>query len=211
MLFVDFFKGKLPLIIKVVTMAYRGYLVETGWVKSYKNKMPLDSAGEPVPWVTLPFIRFIENRINNKIRLFEYGSGNSTFYYAKRVKEVVSIEHDNEWVEIVKRGKPVNAHIVHIELTDECDYQKAILKHGKFDMVIVDGRRRNDCIHNSIDSLSEIGVIVLDDSHRDEYKSGIDYLKNNGFKCIDFYGVAPGQSWEKCTSIFYKENNCLNI
>lgn len=167
-------------------MGYRGYLVETGWDKSYKNKKPLDRKGDPIPWVTLPFIRFVETRINSYMRIFEYGSGNSTAYYAKRVKEVVSVEHDKEWFEIVKCGKPQNSEITHIELSDEYNYQQAIRNYGRIEVVIVDGRRRNECVFNSVNSISENGVIVLDDSLREEYTVG-----------IDFYGVDPGQSWEK--------------
>ena len=28
---------------------------------------------------------------------------------------------------------------------------------------------------------------------------------------LDFWGIAPGIFYNKCTSIFYKDNNCLGI
>jgi hypothetical protein len=59
--------------------------------------------------------------------------------------------------------------------------------------------------------LHEYGVIILDDSERSDYTSGINLLQNNGFKQIDFTGVSAGIFFRKCTTIFYKDNNCLDI
>ena len=65
---------------------------------------------------------------------------------------------------------------------------------------------------NSIDSIGDSGVIVLDDSERDTYKEGIKNLLDNRFKQLDFWGISPGFiSYNKCTSIFYRDNNVLGI
>ena len=55
-------------------------------------------------------------------------------------------------------------------------------------------------------------MIVLDDSERDTYKEGIKNLLDNRFKQLDFWGISPGFiSYNKCTSIFYRDNNVLGI
>jgi hypothetical protein len=51
----------------------------------------------------------------------------------------------------------------------------------------------------------------LDDSERKEYKKGIEYLQQSGYRKIDFWGIAPGIFFNKCTSIFYRDKNCLGI
>lgn len=81
----------------------------------------------------------------------------------------------------------------------------------KYHIIIIDGRDRVNCIKNSIKCLKPEGVIVLDDSERTQYLEGIRFLLNEGFKKIDFWGISPGLSYKKSTTIFYTENNCLGI
>ena len=64
---------------------------------------------------------------------------------------------------------------------------------------------------NSINYLTEKGVLICDNSDRKRYEEGFKYLKRNGFKRLEFQGHGPIniESWE--TSIFYREKNCLDI
>ena len=49
------------------------------------------------PWITFPAIEFLERTLTRDMRVFEYGAGGSTLFFATRVKEVVSIEHEGAW------------------------------------------------------------------------------------------------------------------
>jgi hypothetical protein len=62
-----------------------------------------------------------------------------------------------------------------------------------------------------VEKLSDKGVIVLDDSERNEYKPGIDFVLQKGFKSLEFLGIAPTVLFKKCTTVFYRSNNCLEI
>ena len=81
----------------------------------------------------------------------------------------------------------------------------------KFSIIIVDGRDRVNCIRNSTSSISQDGGLILDYSAREEYQNGVIHLKQLGYNELDFWGIAPGIFYKKCTSIFYKDNNCLGI
>jgi hypothetical protein len=193
-------------------MNSNGYLNQIGWINSYKKMMPVDNKGNPLPWVTYPFIDFIESRLNRSMEIFEYGSGNSTLWYADKVKYVTSVEHDQNWYEKVKNNLPDNTTIHYSKLVygkEYCQYAKQLDK--KFDLIIVDGRDRVNCIKNSIECLTSSGVIILDDSERSSYLDGIQYLIDSGFKKIDFWGISPGLFYKKNTTVFYKNNNCLGI
>lgn len=63
------------------------------WSQSFKAR---DEMHE-MPWMTFEVTDFLQGHSNNQMRVFEYGSGSSTLFWAKRIKEVVAIEHDREW------------------------------------------------------------------------------------------------------------------
>ncbi len=54
-------------VIKILlSQLYSGYLLDNGWFQSYKNKTSVDKNGNPIPWVTYPFIDFISERLNKE-------------------------------------------------------------------------------------------------------------------------------------------------
>lgn len=197
---------------EAIKQTKRGYFYNIGWWQSFKNNNPVDLDNNPLPWVTYSFISFIEGRLTKAMTLFEYGSGNSTLYYASKVKEVYTIEHDQNWYNDLKGKMPENVIIKYKELEYGGDYCKAASTlNMQFDIIIVDGRDRVNCLISSIDYLSNTGVFVLDDSEREAYQLANDKLIVGGFKRLDFWGISPGLNYKKCTSIYYRNNNILNI
>ena len=81
----------------------------------------------------------------------------------------------------------------------------------KFDIIVVDGRRRNECAIQSLSSLSGVGVFVWDNSERVRYAEGQQALIAHGFRRIDFAGRGPQLTRRWQTSIFYRDGNCLGI
>ncbi|TSD63999.1 FkbM family methyltransferase [Inquilinus sp. KBS0705] len=192
----------------------KGYLADVGWFKAFDTRSPVDQDGNPIPWVTYSFIDFIKDRLNKQHSVFEFGSGNSTYFYAKYAGEVVSVEHDKEWFDKIEKSgvKPANSELIYCELEYDGEYCRKPLKLvKKFDIVIVDGRDRVNCCKQSVDAIKANGVVVLDDSERDVYKEGVDFLLSKGFKHLLFSGVSPGLFYRKSTSVFYKADNCLGI
>ncbi|WP_410221823.1 FkbM family methyltransferase [Pedobacter sp.] len=190
----------------------KGYLKEIGWFNAFDKKQAIDAEGQPIPWVTYSFIDFIKSRLNKSLSVFEYGSGNSTLFYAKRVGSVVSVEHDEAWYKKIVNEKAENAEMIFTRLETNGEYaQKAMLTGKKFDVIIVDGRDRINCCKHAVNALSANGVVVLDDSERETYQEARSFLSAQGFKELYFSGISPGLFYYKATSVFYKEQNCLAI
>ncbi len=202
-----------PVRIKtLLSFGIKGYLSEIGWFKAFETKSAVGRDGEPIPWVTYSFIDFISDRIQQDHTVFEFGSGNSTLYYAKRAQKVVSVEHDEEWFAKITSSKAANSEMIFCELEKGGKYSKMPASMDmKFDIIIVDGRDRVNCCLESLLALSDRGVVVLDDSERDHYAEAIKFFKNNGFKELSFSGISPGLFYRKSTSVFYKNSNCLGI
>jgi len=196
----------------LLSFNHKGYLHDIGWFKAFNSKSPVDGEGNPIPWVTYSFIDFIKERIKKQHTVFEFGSGNSTFFYAKYAGIVVSVEHDKEWYDKIVKEKPENSEMIFCELVRGGDYCKMPVKlEESFDIIIVDGRDRVNCCKQAVDALSPTGVIVLDDSEREFYREAVDFLLKKRFKQLAFTGISPGLFYRKATSVFYKDVNCLEI
>lgn len=197
---------------KLIKLQFGSYLTETGWIRSVREETPVDSAGEPVAWLTYPCLRFLEDRLQPEFRIFEYGSGNSTLFFARRVDQVVSVEHDEKWYESVSKRVPVNAY-VHLS-TDPSgpSYTRAPGQaQGPFDVILVDGRNRAGCLRAAPEWLSPGGVLILDDAERARYASAIAEIQADGFRRLDFWGLAPNIEYEKSTAILYRDDNVVGL
>ncbi len=199
-------------LFSLLSHGHKGYLNSIGWFNAFDKQQAIDGDGNPIPWVTYSFIDFIKPRLTKDLSIFEYGSGNSTLFYAKNTRRVVSVEHDEAWFRKIVNQKAENAEMIFCELDKGGLYsQKASSLNEKFDIIIVDGRDRVNCCKHGINALTEAGVIVLDDSERLIYTEARVFLKEKGFKELSFSGISPGLFYEKATSVFYKANNCLDI
>lgn len=200
-------------IAGIIQLIWKGkYLSEKGWLKSFRLKQSIDKNGKPLPWCTYSFIQFIEPRLTKSMDVFEFGCGNSTQWYSEKVRSVRSVDHDRSWVEKISPRLPTNASIVFKELVEDGEYCREVsAQKAKYHIIVVDGRDRNNCVLNSINSLTTDGVIVFDNSQLTEYSSSLEYLSQQGFRRLDFYGLLPIVPTENCTTIFYRSNNCLNI
>jgi len=150
-----------------------------------------------LPWWTFSAIEqtdaFLRGRRN--ARIFEYGSGASTIWLARRAASVTSVEHDFRWYELVKEklAPYANAQLIHVapdpeERTDpSCisekpgwkgrsfrDYVDTIQSvPGLFDLIVIDGRARPACLERALHMIAPDGMILFDNSHRPAYRRAI--------------------------------------
>jgi len=215
-----FIKGKIFLqkllyLLKMgslISLFWFSYLRNNGWFLSFKLKDSVDVKGISIPWMTYPFIKFIEPRLNKNMKIFEYGCGNSTLWFANRVALIVSCEHYIEWFNKIKKKIPVNTTLVYKNSQQGDDYSKEVSKYKNyFDIVVIDGEERVSCAMNSVGALNEKGVIIWDNSERNENQEGYDFLYKKGFKRLDLWGMGPINDYEWCTSLFYRAENILNV
>ncbi|NES75543.1 MULTISPECIES: tetratricopeptide repeat protein [Okeania] len=191
-------------------MTNLNYLETSGWLNSLKEGKSIDYNYHPLPWYSYPAIEFIEDKLKSDFRVFEYGSGQSTFWYADRVKQVVSVEHNPDYFVNVSTYIPQNVKLVLRE--DRQRYVEEIqnYENGDFDVIIIDGIERVKCAEICGEKLSKNGWIVFDNSDREENDRGVILLHHQGFKRIDFYGLVPSQRYKSCTSIFFQSDDFLS-
>ena len=179
-------------LIRPYQLKDNSFISETGWFLSMEKGRCINANCEPIPWMTYPAISFLQERVNKNMSVFEYGSGNSTLWWAERVARVIACEHNIEWFEKMKVIIPSNVMLLYFDIIRGGDYSRAITKYTKeFEIVVIDGRDRVNCAKNSLNSLKPNGVIVWDNADREKYSEGYDFLLNNGYKRIDFEGNGP--------------------
>ena len=189
----------------------RRQFVTNGWWRSYRAKRPIDREGNPLPWMTYSFIDFITPRLKPNLRVFEFGMGNSTLWWAQHCATVDCVENNRVWLDNLTARIPPNVRAVYAEV-DSAAYVEGAKNTGhEFDIIVVDGRRRNECAVQSLSSLSGVGVFVWDNSERVRYAEGQQALIAHGFRRIDFAGRGPQLTRRWQTSIFYRDGNCLAI
>jgi predicted O-methyltransferase YrrM len=188
-------------------------------------KYKYNSLKHEMPWITYGSIEWIEKYLSKDMRVFEWGSGGSTIFFARRVREVVSIEHDYNWYIKVKKHlkeKNLNQNVEEIFKKPQKRHKirryKSINKKYKnysfkeyclsiskypdeyFDLILVDGRARADCMKEALKKVKKGGCIVLDNSERKRYWKNIKNLQR--LKRIDFKGIGPLNSYSWQTTIF---------
>lgn len=73
------------------------------WILSLKNKRNgRNTFLDRRPWLTYRAAKWLDSYLEPVMRVFEYGSGGSTVFFAQRSKKVVSVEHSPEWYQVVQ-------------------------------------------------------------------------------------------------------------
>lgn len=188
-------------------------LLRSGWMASLQAGHPRNEDGQIIPWMNYAIVALLDERLSSDMRLFEYGSGYSTLYYAARVASVLSVEYDAAWFDDISRFAPQNVHILFRPQDVDGTYCRTITERpeSRYDLVVVDGRDRANCVIQSLPHLSERGVLLLDDSERPRYQPAIDWAVSQGFKRLDFNGIKPAGFEMVRTTVLYRPDNCLDI
>ena len=187
----------------------QSFFNSTGLARSFRENRPVDKDGEPLPWLNYSLIRLLDERLDRSLRIFEYGSGFSTLYFAARTQSVTSVEHVPEWVQELQPYLPENAALTSVSPGPE--YIQAPIDQAPFDLILVDGLDRVACVEASLGALAPRGVILLDDTHRCEYQVLLAKLREQGFKTLTFFGPKPTSIIEAQSTLIYRTDNVLNI
>jgi len=211
-------RGFIAYLLKLVGLYHyfslwvHGPLHDDGWFRSVREGASIDANGDSIPWFTYPTIEFLSRRIHSEMSVFEYGCGESTLWWANRVKRVVSCEHDESWYRTISLKKVHNIEIKCIPLEYGGAYCREVANYtSAFDIIIIDGRDRVNCVRNALNALKPSGIIIWDNSDRDEYRVGYHFLFENNFKKIEFTGMTPIVNYKSETGVFYRKGNCLGI
>jgi predicted O-methyltransferase YrrM len=126
------------------------------------------------PWLTPRAIRLLESLLRPVDRGLEFGSGRSTVWFAGRVAELTSVEHDQRWYESVsatlrQRGLGNVDYILTpqdrpTELGDRSAYARVALAFAdeSLDFALVDGAYRDHTAKFVLPKIKPGGLLIID-------------------------------------------------
>jgi predicted O-methyltransferase YrrM len=148
--------------------------------------------------------------------VFEWGGGGSTIYFNLAGCDVKTVESSEFWMKEIEQALP-KSHLksnVQIELIpvdqnspeQKQKYIKAVHNCAPYDIIVVDGLEENyisrvDCVLEAREALNPGGILILDDSWREQYKSIPKIL--NGWQRKIFRGLGPARPGVTQTDIYF--------
>lgn len=129
------------------------------------------------PWLTQQANQNLSTLLRPQDVGLEWGSGRSTFWFARRIKYLTSIEHDETWYKVVssklKAATISNVNYLLCKLDkgqkpEESSYVQVANAFAKenLDFVLVDGRYRDVCANIVLEKIRPGGILVIDNVNR---------------------------------------------
>lgn len=159
----------------------------------------------PCPWLSPSSVRFLKTYLTKDMVGLEFGSGISTLFTAPKVKQLISVEHNKEWFEMISNRfendgiKNVDYRFIAqndsnlfsnttFEMTeklgfevrkDYVNYYMTIesIPNDSLDFLLVDGRARPECLYYALPKMKKNGLVILDNSERAHYKIAFGFMK----------------------------------
>ena len=198
------YEGNTPSTYSVLRLPY----VFKTWVQTRRSPI----LENPVPFIVMDAIRFMEKIVQAGMNVVEAGGGNSSLWFLERNTKVTTYEHSADWAGFIQktvRENPLRFHEKNFNVKvmegQSAIADMALIPDQSLDIVLVDCMndftRRNDCMEVLMSKVKKGGWMVLDNSDNPVNWVGADLLK--GKEMYRFSGYAP-MGLFVCQTTFWK-------
>lgn len=159
---------------------------EFGFLESSKSNIPVSGYGEVMPLYTYGCYEYIRSIDWAEANVFEFGCGYSSIWWHRKGANVYGVDNNQGWIdEINSKGN------FKIALSNEGeDYTTSIYEHNlKYDVIVIDGSYRYECIQPSLECLADDGMIILDNS--EWHINSKELLDASDLLPVHFHGMKP--------------------
>ncbi len=162
------------------------------WYKDKRSNESTLSLG--LPWMTYDAIDLLEKICNNEMRVFEWGSGGSTIFFASRCKEVITVEHDTFWIKSLRKKLEEynlnNATIKEIE-GEPINNFSSLNHYDPNDFISKDEKSKGISYENYVKAIDQFDkeyfdIVIVDGRARSScIKRAIPHIKKDGYLIVD--------------------------
>ncbi|QIF02940.1 class I SAM-dependent methyltransferase [Roseimicrobium sp. ORNL1] len=184
-----------------------GAIRRSGVVSSLLGSRAVDVNGEPIPWLTYSAIHQLEDILNGSQAVVEFGSGQSSLWFAKRARSVVSIETDPAWAERVESmARERGLNNVNVRVSAEFDPVQFGQLIADADIILIDGPWRRESAELARARCKPGAYVVIDNTDPGAGGYGLPELFEGANRTIvKFRGLGPCLLHEWNTTICFPE------
>ena len=168
----------------------------------YDNKNFFNKSKIILPNLTYPFISWINSHVFSSWNLIEFGSGDSTQYFASLFNRVISFETNVKYFDNITKRNLTN---VDIQLVSKSELEELDVTFELSDntVIIIDSACNRFKLTKNLILKKNPNIIVLDNS--DNYRNTCSLLNSLHYVEIPFWGLKQGEQFESCTSVFIRD------
>ena len=187
--------SKLPIEELHLSFLTNKLRTEYGFLESSKKNIPVNDKDEIIPMYTYPCYEWLNSIDWTDSKVFEYGTGYSTTWWQNKNVDYHAVEDNKQWYDMIKD----KTHIKHEPEYNK--YSQSIYNYDfKFDVIVIDGIVRFDCIKPALEKIKDDGVIIFDNS--DWHKDSKEKLDKSDLIPVHFHGFKPLHVDSETTSCY---------
>tara|TARA_R100001129_G_scaffold186486_1_gene178421 strand:- start:2040 stop:2525 length:486 start_codon:yes stop_codon:yes gene_type:complete len=143
---------------------------------------------KPLPLLTFSFIDWLEDQDTKEKTLVEFGCGESTIYFSKRFKKIITYEDDDYWIHFINSH---NLNNVETKVFKQGFYKNDLELIKNADFILIDNHphETNNRLYTAevlMEKINYQNTLILDNGNLNAY--AYFYLKSKYEKCKDFIG-----------------------
>ena len=168
---------------------------EYGFLESSKTNVPMNNKNEVMPMYTYPCYEWLNSIDWTNSKVFEYGTGYSTIWWQNKNVDYHAVEDNKQWYDMIEDKTNINYKPgLHKYIQSIYDY------NYKFDVIVIDGVFRFDCIKPALDKIKNDGIIIVDNT--DWHRNSKEELDKSDLIPIHFHGFKPLHVDSETTSCY---------
>jgi hypothetical protein len=197
------YRALVPKPVRESVRTWRTLSRDLGHFRSLREGACVTRDGSPLPWYTYAAIDYLEQLDLGDARVLEFGSGNSTRYWAARSAKLVSIEDNPAWYDKVRPQLPPGVDYLLVSGAE--GYVGAGTRYPDlFDVIAIDGNYRLECARAAPALLRPGGFIILDNS--DWHERSAAALLASGLLHVSMAGFGPILPHVWTTSFYFSRD-----
>ena len=187
--------SKLPIEELHLSFLTNKLRTEYGFLESSKKNIPVNDKNEVMPMYTYPCYEWLNSIDWNGSKVFEYGTGYSTIWWQNKNVDYYAVEDNKQWHDMIEDKTNIEYKPGHHK------YIESIYKYDfKFDVIVIDGVVRFNCIKPALERIKDDGIIIFDNT--DWHKSSKEQLDRSDLIPIHFHGFKPLHVDSETTSCY---------
>ena len=187
--------SKLPIEELHLSFLTNKLRTEYGFLESSRKNIPVNDKNEIMPMYTYPCYEWLNSIDWTDNKVFEYGTGYSTIWWQNKNVNYHAVEDNKQWYDMIKD----KTNIKHEPEYNK--YSQSIYNYDfKFDVIVIDGIVRFDCVKPALERIKDDGIIIFDNS--DWHRNSKEELDKSDLISTHFHGFKPLHVDSETTSCY---------